>query len=209
MKRLQALLCAFACMTLTGCSLLDGLDLGLDLAEPLPEPPAEEEELPEEEPEGSKALTLIFAHEIDENREDLLEAARQLADSKGYTLSAVETLGRPDLQQRFLVLARDAGEQAVLLELVDPAAASEAVQQAGEMAVIFVDVEPESSSALGRRAIYVGNSIGEGEPYLRLTGRTAVHAADNLIRGEAADTDTELKLSGHRITVPADGVLPE
>ena len=74
------------------------------------------------------------------------------------------------------------------------------------MAVVFVDVLPDSG--LSKRAIYVGNPEGDGVPYLRLTGRTAMLAADNLIRGEAANTETELKLSGHKITVPADGVLP-
>ena len=31
--------------------------------------------------------------------------------------------------------------------------------------------------------------------------------ADNLIRGVATDEETELKLSGHKISIPADGVL--
>ena len=96
---------------------------GIELAEPESEPEAETEEI-EEEPEGSKALTLMFAHAIDEGRTGLLEAARQAAQEKGYTLSTVVSLGDPKLQSRFLQLARDAGEQAILLELADPATAA-------------------------------------------------------------------------------------
>jgi len=204
MKRFPALLCACFCfLLLTGCDFLSGIDL----AEPEPEPEAETEEIKEEEePEGSKALTLMFAHAIDEGRTGLLEAARQVAEEKGYTLSTVVSLGDPELQSRFLQLARDAGEQAILLELTDPAAAAAVLDDAGEMAVVFVDVLPDSG--LSKRAIYVGNPEGDGDSYLRLTGRTAMLAADNLIRGEAANAETELKLSGHKITVPADGVLP-
>ena len=202
MKRFPALLCACFCfLLLTGCDFLSGIEL----AEPESEPEAETEEI-EEEPEGPKALTLMFAHAIDEGRTGLLEAARQAAQEKGYTLSTVVSLGDPKLQSRFLQLARDAGEQAILLELADPAAAAAVLDDAGEMAVVFVDVLPDSG--LSKRAIYVGNPEGDGDPYLRLTGRTAMLAADNLIRGEAANTETELKLSGHKITVPADGVLP-
>lgn len=202
MKRVTALLCAFFCIfQLSGCDLFSDIEL----AEPLPEPPVEETP---EEPEGSKAVTLIFAHAIDDGRTALLEAAQQIADEKGYTLSSVATLGRTDLQERFIELARDAGEQVVLLELIDPADAAAAARQAGDMAVVFIDTAPDGNSALGKRSIYVGNPEGEGELYLRLTGRTAMGAADNLIRGEAADKDAELKLSGHRILVPADGVLP-
>ncbi len=188
----------------SGCGLISDITL----AEPEPAPPSvPEQEAPPEEPEGSKALTLIFAHEMDDGRTDLLEAAEQIAEEKGYTLSTVTALGDPVLQERFIELARDAGEQAILIELADRSTASAAVQQAGEMAVIFIDTMPEDNSALSKHAIYVGNQEGEGELYLRLTGRTALRAADNLIRNEPADTETELKLSGHKIMIPADGMI--
>lgn len=213
MKRMLALWCAFLCtVLLSGCDWITNFEL----AEPLPEPSAEEpaetsEEAGEpEEPEGSKAITILFAHAADEEsgRSALLEGARQFAESKGYALSSVETLGRPDLQSRFVEMARDAGEQAILVELIDPSDAEAVAELAGDMAVVFIDTAPESNSVLGKRVIYVGNSDGKGDLYLRLTGRTAMCAADNLLLGQAADQDTDLKLSGHKITVPADGVLP-
>ena len=205
MKRIFALLFSIALLLslLPGCSLL----AGTELADPDPGTEQPEDPEAEAEPEGSKAVTLVFAVEQDEGHTDLLEAAAQIANSKGYTLSTVEALGNPELQSRFIELARDAGEQAILIELADPSRAAEAVEAAGEMAVVFVNTAPDSSSVLGKRVIFVGNPEGEGELYLRLTGRTAMRAADNLIRGAAVDEETELKLSGHKISVPADGVL--
>ncbi len=208
MKRVFALLCALFCIVqLSGCEQVADL-LKPDLANPLPEQSTEEEPEEPAEPEGSKAVTLVFAHAIDEGRAALLEAAQQIADAEGYTLSTVETLGRQDLQSRFVELARDAGEQVILIELISAEEGLEIARAAGDMAVVFLDVQPSSHSALGKRAIYVGNPEGGGESYLRLTGRTAMRAAHNLVMEEAADKDTELKLSGNKITVPADGVLP-
>ena len=160
-------------------SLLPGCGLlaETELADPEPEAGQPEDAEAPPEPEGSKAVTLVFAYEQDE------------------------------LQNRFIGLAREAGEQAILIELADPARAAEAVEAAGEMAVVFVNTAPDSNSVLGKRAVFVGNPEGEGELYLRLTGRTAMRAADNLIRGVATDEETELKLSGHKISIPADGVL--
>lgn len=203
MKRILALLFSIALMLslLSGCDLLSGTELAD------PDPEIEHQEETEPEPIGSKAVTLIFAYAEDDGRTDLLEAATQIADAKGYTLSAVESLGNPELQNRFIELARDAGEQAILVELADPSRADDAVEAAGDMAVIFIDTAPDSNSVLGKRVIFVGNPDGEGELYLRLTGRTAMRAADNLIRDVAADEETELKLSGHKIHIPADGVL--
>ena len=205
MKRIFALLFSIALMLslLPGCGLL----AETELADPEPEAGRPEDAEAPPEPEGSKAVTLVFAYEQDDGHTDLLEAASQIADSKGYTLSTVESLGNHELQNRFIGLAREAGEQAILIELADPARAAEAVEAAGEMAVVFVNTAPDSNSVLGKRAVFVGNPEGEGELYLRLTGRTAMRAADNLIRGVATDEETELKLSGHKISIPADGVL--
>jgi len=206
MKRLLALLGGFLfLLPLTACSLFSELEL----PEPEPEAAAEEQPPEEAEPEGSKALTLIFAHEVDENRTALLESAQQTALEKGYTLSNVVTMGNAELQTRFLQLAQEAGEQAVLIELFDPATAADVVRDAGEMAVIFLDTAPDGNSALRKKAFYVGSPDGEGDAYLRLTGRVAMQAADNLIRGVDAGEETDVRPSGHKFNIPSDGILEE
>ena len=208
MKRLIAMLCACLCL-LTGCSLLEGIELappeepaaegGPDSAESAPEDGAEAE------PEGPKTFTLIFAEEPDEADAALLEAAQQTAEAAGYTLSSVVSLNDPELQSRFLKLASSAGERAVLLELIDPANAEDAIGDAGGMEIVFICKLPDSG--LDKHAIYVGNPEGAGDLYLRTTGQTAALAAMNLMTGASAAQDTGLKLSGHKITVPADGVI--
>lgn len=212
MKRIIAMLCA-CLFLLTGCSLLEGIELA-----PSEEPAAgdgtapdsagaapEGGTQPELEPEGPKTFTLIFAEEPDEEDAVLLEAAQQAAESAGYTLYSVTSLGDPELQSRFLKLASSAGERVVLLELVDPAEAEEAIGDAGGMDVVFIGKLPESG--LDKHAIYVGNPEGAGNLYLRATGQTAALAAVNLISGTPAAEETGLRLSGHKITVPADGVI--
>lgn len=201
MKRIFALLlAALFCMSLAACGGEDDAPAPAD-----PDASAGEEEPAEDE--GSKAVTLIFADEIDDDRTDLLEAASQIAESKGFTLSTVVSLGDSEKQNRFLELARDAGERVILIELADPDGAAEVVDLAGEMAVVFVDTMPSDSAALSKTAVYVGNPEGAGESYLRLTGRTAMRAALNLVSGANVAEETELKVSGNQITVPADGVI--
>lgn len=201
MKRIFALLlAALFSMSLAACGGEDDAPAPAD-----PGAAAGEEEPAEDE--GSKAVTLIFADEIDDDRTDLLEAAEQIAESKGFTLSTVVSLGDSEKQNRFLELARDAGERVILIELADPDGAAEVVDLAGEMAVVFVDTVPSDSAALSKMAVYVGNPEGAGESYLRLTGRTAMRAALNLISGADVAEETELKVSGNQITVPADGVI--
>lgn len=206
MKRMIAMLCACLCL-LTGCSLLEGIELAP------PEEPAAEggdaanpEGGADAEPEGPKTFTLIFAEEPDEADTALLEAAQQAAEAAGYTLSSITSLGDPELQSRFLKLASSAGERVVLLELIDPADAEDAIGDAGGMDVIFINKLPDSG--LDRNAIYVGNPEGAGDLYQRAVGQTAALAALNLIAGNPAAEETGLRLSGHKITVPADGVIP-
>lgn len=212
MKRMIAILCV-CLFLLTGCSLLEGIELA-----PPEEPTAEGEAAPDsaeatpgdgeqagEEPEGPKTFTLIFAEEPDEGDAVLLEAAQQAAEGAGYTLTTVTSLGDPELQSRFLKLAGSAGERVVLLELIDTAEVEEAIGDAGGMDVIFIGKLPESG--LDKHAIYVGNPEGAGDLYLRMTGQTAALAAVNLVSGVPAAEETGLRLSGHKITVPADGVI--
>ena len=118
-------------------------------------------------------------------------------------------MGNAELQTRFLQLAQEAGEQAVLIELFDPATAADVVRDAGEMAVIFLDTAPDGNSALRKKAFYVGSPDGEGDAYLRLTGRVAMQAADNLIRGVDAGEETDVRPSGHKFNIPSDGILEE
>lgn len=212
MKRMIVMLCV-CIFLLTGCSLLEGVELAP------PEAPAAEdgggsdtagaapEDSAEAEPEGPKTFTLIFAEEPDEADAVLLEAAQQAAAAAGYTLSSVTSLGDPELQSRFLKLAGSAGERVVLLELVDSAETEEAIGDAGGMDVIFIGKLPDSG--LDRHAIYVGNPEGAGDSYHRAAGRTAALAAVNFIAGASAAQDTGLRLSGNKITVPADGVIAE
>lgn len=211
MKRiLYSLLFSFVfALLLSGCDLLEGIELAP------PEDPAADTseadtgggEAPEEEPEGSKAVTLLFAEEMDEERTVLLEAAQAAAEEAGYTLSTVTSLGDPELQSRFLKMASAAGEQAILIELTDPAEAESALEDAGAMSVVFVGAQPEAG--LGKSAIYVGNPEGAGDLYLRMTGSVAMRAAANLIEGNSVSEGTDLKVSGHKIIVPADGVIAE
>lgn len=196
MKKLVLMLIMALVLACAGC------DSGPEIAPAKPMLPSTEQE---EEEELSTTLTLVLAGPVEEERADLVDAAQKEAESQGYTLSVVQS-DKAEMQLRYLSLAREAGDRALLVELADREAAAEFVDTANNIPLIFIQAAPDDD-VLSNKAVYVGNPAGLGTAYFRAEGKVCVRAAINMINGNDPAAETGLRRTGNKVTLPSDGMI--
>lgn len=105
---------------------------------------------------GSKKITMILSQR-DEWLSTLDTAAKEAAAAEGFTMTSQDAKSDTSAQIQFVTTAAAAGEQAVIVNLVEPNIAADIIEAAGDMKVVFVNRPPEDMSLLGENAVYVGS----------------------------------------------------
>lgn len=109
------------------------------------------------------SMTLIMSLR-DEFLSTLEAGAQAAAEEAGVTLATQDAQNDTGKMLQFIESARNAGDDAVLINLVDAATAQQCIEAAGDMKVVFVNRVPEDTSVLtaGSTAAVVSNENQSG-----------------------------------------------
>lgn len=106
---------------------------------------------------GNKNITFVLSQR-DEWLSTLVDAAEAAAKEQGYNMNTVDCVSDPSKAIQFVQTANNAGEEVVIVNLVDPAQANVILESAGNMKVVFVNRTPDDMGLLNENAIYVGSN---------------------------------------------------
>lgn len=149
---LAALLAGVMCVgLLAGCG-------GSDAAASAPAASAPAASAPAAAPSDENVeLTLIMALR-DEWLSELEKAAMAAADEiGGINLTTQDANNDVSKQLQYIETARNAGTDAIIVNMVDPSTAEQCVEAAGDVPVVFVNRFPADDSVLGEKVVYVGS----------------------------------------------------
>lgn len=102
------------------------------------------------------SMTLIMSLR-DEFLSALETGAKNAADQLGVTLATQDAQNDTSKLIQFIESARNAGDDAVLVNLVDAETAQQCIDAAGDMKVVFVNRAPADTSILNESAAFVGS----------------------------------------------------
>lgn len=106
--------------------------------------------------DGDKNITLVLSQR-DEWLSTLVDAAEEAAKEQGYNMNTVDCISDSSKAIQFVETAKNAGEEAIIVNLVDPAQATAILEAAGDMKVVFVNRTPDDMGLLNENAVYVGS----------------------------------------------------
>ncbi len=106
--------------------------------------------------DSSKNMTLIMSSR-DEFRSALETGAIEAAKETGISLTTQDAQNDQSKLIQYVETARNNGDAAVIICLVDSDAADAAVEAAGDMKVIFVNIQPSDLGILNENVVYVGS----------------------------------------------------
>lgn len=84
-------------------------------------------------------------------------AAKDAAEPLGFKINSVDALSDSNKQLQFVETARNNGERAIIVNLVDPNIAGDVVEAAGDMKVVFVNRPPQDMGLLNENVVYIGS----------------------------------------------------
>ncbi len=145
---------------------------------------------------SGESMTLIMAQR-DEFLSELESAAVNTAKELGVNLTTQDANSDTSKMLQYIETAKNAGEKAIIINMVDPATAQQCVESAGDMKVVFVNRYPTDPSVLSENAVYVGSdemTSGkfQGEfltEYFKGQGKTDIKYI--LLNGILGQTSTE------------------
>lgn len=105
---------------------------------------------------GSENITLIMSQR-DEFLSELESAAIAAANELGVKLTTQDSNSDTSKMLQYIETAKNAGEKAIIINMVDPETAAQCVESAGDMKVVFVNRYPSDPSVLNENAVYVGS----------------------------------------------------
>ena len=121
-----------------------------------------------ESAEGSSgdgySMTLIMSLR-DEFLSTLEAGAQSAAEELGVTLATQDAQNDTGKTIQFIEAARNAGDDAVLVNLVDAATAQQCIDAAGDMKVVFVNRVPQDTSILGGNSAAVVSDENQSGGY--------------------------------------------
>ena len=159
-KRILASLLA-GCMvlgSLTACG--GGDDAGTDASAETSE--TSEADAAEEEggDSGDMKVTMIIS-DRDEWLSEMESGALDAAGKLGIDLTTQDAQKDTSRLLQFIETARNDGQKAVIVNMVDPETGQECIVAAGDMKVVFVNRYPTDLSLLNENAVYVGSDENE------------------------------------------------
>lgn len=110
------------------------------------------------------SMTLIMSLR-DEFLSTLEAGAQSAAEELGVTLATQDANNDTGKTIQFIEAARNAGDDAVLVNMVDAATAQQCIDAAGDMKVIFVNRVPQDTSVLGGNAAAVVSDENQSGGY--------------------------------------------
>lgn len=130
-----------------------------------------------------------------------LEAGALSVAPEGIEFSTQDAQNDAAKQMQMIEAARNAGNDAIIINLVDPSTAEQMAEAAGDVPVVFVNRVPTDESAINENAIYVGsdeNTSGAFQAeylteYFQAQGKTEFSYI--LLNGTLGQTSTELRTS--------------
>lgn len=142
------------------------------------------------------SITLIMALR-DQFLSELEGAAKDAAAEVGVNLTTQDANNDTSKLLQYVETARNSGDKAIIINMVDPATAAQCIEAAGDMKVVFVNRYPTDPSVLSENAVYVGSdemTSGkfQGEflcKYFEEQGKTNIKYI--LLNGTLGQTSTE------------------
>lgn len=101
-------------------------------------------------------MTLIMSQR-DEWLGEMEAAAKAAASEVGVSLTTQDANSDTGKMLQYIETARNNGEKAIIINMVDPATAAQCIDAAGDMKVVFVNRYPTDPSVLNENAVYVGS----------------------------------------------------
>lgn len=159
-------------------------------------------------------MTLIMSQR-DEFLSELESAAVNAAKELGVNLTTQDANSDTSKMLQYIETAKNAGEKAIIINMVDPATAAQCVESAGDMKVVFVNRYPTDPSVLNENAVYVGSdemTSGkfQGEflvDYFKAQGKTDIKYI--LINGILGQTSTENRTLSFQKAMEDGGINAE
>lgn len=105
---------------------------------------------------GDINMTLIMSLR-DEFLSALEAGAKTAADQNGVKLATQDAQNDTGKMLQYIEAARNAGDDAVLINLVDPETAQQCIEAAGDMKVVFVNRVPSDTGLLNENVAFVGS----------------------------------------------------
>jgi len=105
---------------------------------------------------SGESMTLIMSQR-DEFLSELESAAIAAANELGVNLTTQDANSDTSKMLQYIETAKNAGDKAIIINMVDPATAAQCVESAGDMKVVFVNRYPTDPSVLSENAVYVGS----------------------------------------------------
>ena len=110
------------------------------------------------------SMTLIMSLR-DEFLSTLEAGAQSAAEELGVTLATQDANNDTGKTIQFIEAARNAGDDAVLVNMVDAATAQQCIDAAGDMQIVFVNRVPQDTSVLGGNAAAVVSDENQSGGY--------------------------------------------
>ena len=151
---------------------------------------------------GAENITLVLSQR-DEWLSTLVDGANKAAGELGVNLTVVDCQSDTSKGIQFVETARNAGENVVIVNLVDPSQAQAIIDAAGDMKVVFVNRSPDDMSRLSDNVVYVGsNEMDSGRyqgeelaAYFQAIGKTDIkYILLNGILGQTSTTNRTLSV---------------
>ena len=149
---------------------------------------------------GSDAINVTLIMSVrDEFLSTLESGAKDAAAQLGVNLQTQDANNDTGKMIQFIETAKNGGNQAVIVNMVDPETAQSCIDAAGDMKVVFVNRVPSDVSVLTDNAVYVGSDEHDsgryqGEAlaeYFKAKGQTDIKYV--LINGILGQTSTTLR----------------
>lgn len=199
MRKILAMLLAagMLCGTLAGCGSGDGGDNGGSSAD------TSGGGADSSGGSGSGTSITLIMSQRDEFLSELESAAIGAANDLGVQLTTQDANSDTSRMLQYIETAKNAGEKAIIINMVDPETAAQCVESAGDMKVVFVNRYPSDPSVLNENAVYVGSdemTSGkfQGEflsEYFKSQGKTEIsYILLNGIIGQTSTTNRTLSV---------------
>ncbi|NBH79457.1 hypothetical protein D3Z52_15045 [Clostridiaceae bacterium] len=109
------------------------------------------------ESSGEKRNMTMILSARDEFLSTLEVGAKEAANKLGVNLTTQDANNDSSLLLQYIEASRNAGEDAIIINVVDPETVPQCIEAAGDMKVVFVNRQPTDNSLLTENAVYVGS----------------------------------------------------
>ena len=216
-KRLLAGILAglFALSTLAGCGGSNDTTGGNDTTPTEAADDTAEDDTAADEGTASGdigTITMILCLR-DEFLSTLESGTKKAAEEMGITLNTVDAQSDTSRLLQFIETAKNDGQKAIIVNMVDPETAEQCVEAAGDMKVVFVNRAPvDTDAVLNENVVYVGSDENysgkfQGEwlaEYFKAEGKTEIKYI--LLNGTIGNVSTTLRTASALQALEDNGI---